>query len=268
MPTIVANGLQTAYEVQGAGPPLVMLHGATSSGSEHFARLLPDLATGFHVYLPDARGHAGTAAASDAAFTTADLVDDLRAFVDGLGLATFHLLGYSMGGMTALHFASSFPERLRTLVAISIGPEREPRLAVGRSLMDPDRIERHDPGWARFLAARHDPLHGAGAWRHLLRAIVEDIADQPLLTGQQLRAIDAPTLVAAGDRDPFVPVPQALALSKVVRDGRLLILPGVGHDALGDGSGLLEAALLEFYRSTEAIARERAGEPNVKEAAR
>jgi pimeloyl-ACP methyl ester carboxylesterase len=268
MPTIVANGLQTAYEVRGAGPPLVMLHGATTSGPEQFPELAPVVAHGFRVYLPDARAHAGTAGDPADGFTTAALVDDLFGLVDGLGLSTFHLLGYSMGGMTALHFASSYPERIRTLVAISIGTEREPRLSVGRSLMDPDRIERQDPGWARSLAARHDPLHAPGSWRRLLDAIVDDIADQPLLTATDLRAIDAPTLVAAGDRDPFVPVPQALALSRQVRDGRLLILPDVGHDALGEAAGLLETALTEFYRSTEAIARERAGEPNVTEAAR
>ena len=268
MPTIVVNGLRTAYEVQGAGPPLVMLHGATMSGTEHFARLAPVLADGFRIYLPDARGHAETADDPDGGFATANLVQDSLAFVDGLGLSTFHLLGYSMGGMTALHFASSFPERIRTLVVISIGAEREPRLSVGRSLMDPERIERHDPGWARSLAARHDPLHGTGSWRGLLRAIVEDIAAQPLLTARELRAIDAPTLVAAGDRDPFVPVPQAHALSRQVRDGRLLILPGVGHDALSGNNGLLEAALIDFYRSTQAVARDRAGEPNVREATR
>ncbi|HEV8698837.1 MAG TPA: alpha/beta hydrolase [Candidatus Limnocylindrales bacterium] len=268
MLTIVANGLQTAYEVDGAGPPLVMLHGATISGREQFARLAPVLARGFRVYLPDARGHAGTAGDPADGWTTADLVADLTGFVDALGLGTFHLLGYSMGGMTALHFASTYPERLRTLVAISIGTEREPRLSVGRSLMDPDRIERDDPGWARSLAARHDPSHGTGAWRRLLTAIVQDIADQPLLTATELRAIDAPTLVVAGDRDPFVPVPQALALSRQVRNGRLLILPGVGHDVPGETTPLLEIALTEFYRSTEPVARERAGESNVTEAAR
>lgn len=268
MPTILANGLQTAYEVHGAGPPLVMLHGATTSGHVQFADLAPALAGGFRVYLPDARGHAGTADAQDGEFTTAGLVEDLLAFVDGLGLSSFHLLGYSMGGMTALHFATSFPDRLRTLTAVSIGTEREPRLSVGRTLMDPERIERQDPRWAQALQERHDPMHGSGSWRKLLRAIVDDIADQRLLTAGELRGIDAPTLVAAGDHDPFVPVPQAHALSRQVRDGRLLILPGVDHEALGEASGLLETVLIDFYRSTQAIARERAGEPDVTEAAR
>jgi pimeloyl-ACP methyl ester carboxylesterase len=260
MPTIDANGRATAYEVDGTGPPLVLLHGATGSGGDHFAGLRPVLATAFRCYMPDARGHGGTAWDPSESWTTVDLVADVDAFVDAVGLESFHLLGYSMGGMTALHFAARFPDRIRTLVAISIGSEREPRLSVGRSLMDPERITRDDPAWAARLAARHDPAHGSGSWRRLLDAIVADIAEQPLLTAQELRSIDAPTLVIAGDRDPFVPIPQAMALAHQVRDGRLLILPDVGHDSLVEHLPLLEAALTEFYRSTEAVARERADE--------
>ncbi|MCJ7442368.1 MAG: alpha/beta hydrolase, partial [Thermoanaerobaculaceae bacterium] len=39
------------------------------------------------------------------------LVDDLEAFVDAVGLRTFHLVGYSMGAMTALGYAVRAPER-------------------------------------------------------------------------------------------------------------------------------------------------------------
>jgi pimeloyl-ACP methyl ester carboxylesterase len=265
MPTIEADGRITAYEHDGAGPPLVMLHGATGSGGDHFAGLRPVLAGGFRCFMPDARGHGGTHWDAGESWTTADLVADLDAFVDAVGLGTFHLLGYSMGGMTALHYAARFPDRIRTLVAISIGAEREPRLAVGRVLMDPDRIERDDPGWAARLAARHDPVHGAGSWRRLLDAVVADIGSQPLLSPRELRGIDAPTLVAAGDRDPFVPIDQAAALARQVGDGRLLVLPDVGHDSLVDHLPLLEAALAEFYRSTEPVARDRAGEARTTE---
>jgi pimeloyl-ACP methyl ester carboxylesterase len=260
MPTIEANGLATAYEVDGAGPPLVLLHGATGTGRDHFASLLPLVSQGFRAYVPDARGHGGTRWDPADPWTTDLLVADIEAFVDALGIGTFHLFGYSMGGMTALTFAARFPDRVRTLVALSIGMEREPRLSVGRRLMDPGRIARDDPGWARWLAARHDPVQGPGGWRRVCEAVVADIAAQPLLTPAELRRIDAPTLVAAGDRDPFVPVDQAHALARQVRDGQLLVLPGVGHDSLVERSGLLRAALADFYRSTERVARERSAE--------
>ena len=240
-------------------------HGATGSGGDHFRELAPVLATAFQCFMPDARGHGGTAWDPAEAWTTADLVADLDGFVDAVGLETFHLLGYSLGGMTALHYASRFPDRIRTLVAISIGTERQPRLSVGRALMDPDRIARDDPDWAARLAARHDPAHEPGSWRRLLDAIVADIADQPLLTPREIRAIEAPTLVVAGDRDPFVPIAHAAALAQGVRDGRLLILPDVGHDSLVDHLPLLEAALSDFYRSTEPIARDRARDASTTE---
>ena len=259
MPHLDANGLSVAYEVDGAGPPLVLLHGATGGG-DHFATLAPIVARGFRTYLPDARGHAGTRWDPADGWSSGHLVDDLVAFADGLGLTTFHLLGYSMGAMTALQFAARHAHRLRTLVVVSISPEREPRLSVGRRLLDPARIAAQDPAWARQLSARHDPVQGAGAWQRLLTAMVADVAAQPLLTPHEIRAIDPPTLVVVGDRDPFAPVDQAWRLARQVRDGRLLVLPGVAHDAIDAHQALLHPALADFYQTTASVARTRAGD--------
>jgi pimeloyl-ACP methyl ester carboxylesterase len=258
MPTIDANGLVVGYDVEGAGPPLVLLHGATTSGRATFGAQIPSLATGFRVYLPDARGHGRTRWDVAGGFSAAWLVDDLVAFVDGLGLTTFHLAGYSMGALTALGFAARAPERLRTLVMVGASTEREPRASVTRRVMDPARIQREEPAWAAQLARLHDPVQGPDAWLRLLPAIAEDVAGQPLLTPRELRAITPPTLVACGDRDPLVPVGQAWELARQVRDGRLFVAPGSGHDVLHERADLANEALRGFYRSTESVARARA----------
>src|ERR671923_299633 len=52
MPTIAANGLEIGYEVHGAGPPLVLLHGATSAGREDFAAQIPLFSKAFQVIVP------------------------------------------------------------------------------------------------------------------------------------------------------------------------------------------------------------------------
>ncbi len=259
MPKLRANGLDIGYEVAGAGPPLIALHGATMSGREEFAALSPSFTSAFTLHLPDARGHATTLwDVSSGGFEATRLVDDLEAFADGLGLKTFHLVGFSMGGMTALGFASRSPERVRTLVVAGISTAREPRASVVKHLLDPERIEGEDPDWAARLRARHDPVQGAGAWRRLLPAIADDVAAQPLFSAAELRRIDAPALVASGDRDPFAPVPQVAELARQVRHGRLLIVPGHGHDIVSGPATELDAALAAFYRSTEPIARRRA----------
>jgi pimeloyl-ACP methyl ester carboxylesterase len=258
MPTIHANGLDIGYDVLGAGPPLVMLHGATSSGQATFAAQIPRLAEAFRVYLPDARGHGTTRWDAADGFDAGWLVDDLVGFVDGLGLRSFHLAGYSMGAMTALGFATQAPERLRTLVAVGISTAREPRASVTRRLMDPARVLRSDPAWAADLARTLDPVQGPGAWQRLLPAIAADVASQPLFTAADLRRIAPPTLVACGDRDPLVPVGQAWDLARQVRDGRLLVVPDSGHDVLTQRPDIANEALKAFYRSTESVARARA----------
>lgn len=262
MPTIGANGLEIGYDAVGAGPPLVMLHGATSSGRVGFAPQRALFSKAFRVYVPDARGHGRTRWDPAEGFRAEWLVDDALAFVDALGLATFHLLGFSMGAMTALQLAIRHPDRIRTLALAGITPQREPRASVARRLMDPERIERQDPGWAAELARLHDPVQGEGTWRRLLSAIAADVAVQPLVSPRELRRIDAPALVAAGDRDPFVPVDHAWGLQRQLPAARLLIVPDCGHEVAIRRPGLFNEALAAFYRSTETVAKTRADPPN------
>ena len=260
MPTIRANDLDIGYEVRGASAaqPLVILHGAATTAGYTFGRQMPALTAAFRVVLPDARGHGRTLWDVGRGFRAEWLVDDLEAFADALGLDTFHLMGYSIGGMTALGFAVRRPERLRTLVVAGITTSREPRASVVRRLMDPGRIERDEPDWAADLE-RLDTTQGAGAWRALVTAVAADVASQPLLTPVEIRAITAPTLVMCGDRDPLVPVAQAADLARSVRDGRLFVAPGAGHDLANERPEACASVMLEFYRSTDAVARARAG---------
>ena len=192
-------------------------------------------------------------------WTYADLVDDVAAFADAVGLATFHLLGFSMGAMTALQFAVRWPERLRTMIVAGITTQREPRLSVARRLMDPDWIDRNEPRRAATLARRHDPVQGVGAWRRLLPAIAADIAIQPLLTPRDLRRIELPAMVCVGDRDVFVPVDHAWGLARQLPDARLLVAPDCAHEIVARRPALFNEACAEFYRSTETIARGRSG---------
>jgi pimeloyl-ACP methyl ester carboxylesterase len=257
MARVRANGLDVGYDEAGDGPPLVLLHSASSSGREDFAAQVPLLRRSFRCLLPDARGHATTRWDAADGFRYDWLVDDLEAFVHALGIGTFHLLGFSMGAMTALQFAVRSPERLQSLVVVGISPKREPRASVGRRMMDPAFIDR-DPRWAADLSRRHDPVQGEGAWRRLMPAIARDIAEQRLLQPADLIRIDAPALVAVGDRDPFVPVDQAWGLKRQLPDARLFVAPDCGHEVPARRPALFNEAIGGFYRSTAAAAAKRA----------
>lgn len=258
MPTIDANGITINYTVEGAGPPLIMLHGATSSPLEDWAAQRPAFRQAFRIYLPDARGHAGTKWDARDGFTNQMLVGDLLGFADALGLDTFHLVGFSMGAMTSLLFAATHPDRLRTAIICGIDIFREPRASVARRLMDPTRILRDEPEWAKELERRHAPVQGPGAWQNLLPAIAADVAGQPLPTPAELRNIRLPVLLVYGDRDVFVPTDHAVAIYRQLPDARLLIAPNCPHQVMVYQPALFNQAAANFYRSTETVARKRA----------
>jgi pimeloyl-ACP methyl ester carboxylesterase len=258
VPQVRANGLDVGYEVAGDGPPLLLLHGASSGGRLDFGHQIRRLASDFTCYLPDARGHGATRWDAADGFAYDWLVDDVAAFADALGLGAFHLVGFSMGGGTAIGVASRWPERVLTLVVMGITPEREPRASVARRMFDPDRIKRETPEWADVLDRRHDPVQGEGGWERLLPVIGAAIATQDLLGPAELQRVDAPTLVIAGDRDPFVPVDHAWGLKRQLPDARLLIVPDCGHEVMARKPAIVNEAMAGFYRSTTAVAAARA----------
>lgn len=261
MPAIRANDLEIGCERLGAGPPLILLHAASSSARIDFAAQIPWLAASFLVHLPDARGHGATRWDAADGYRSDWLVDDLADLVDALDLPSFHLVGFSMGALTAMQYAMRCPNRVRTLVLAGISTEREPRASVARRLLDPVRIERDDPGWAADLGRRHDPVQGAGAWRRLLPAIAADIATQRILTPRDLHELDVAALVACGDRDPFVPVDQASRLARQLGNGRLVVAPDCGHQVMSERPKLVSEALAGLYRSVPGAIAQGPGEP-------
>jgi pimeloyl-ACP methyl ester carboxylesterase len=250
MSIVRANGLDVEYTREGEGPPLLLLHAATSSATEDWAAQRPVLRKHFTLYLPDARGHAGTRWDTDQGWSHAMLLADAIAFADTLGLQRFHLAGLSMGAATALALAAVHPERVISAVVAAVGVEREPRISMARRLMDPEVIEREDGAWAQRLARRHDPVQGAGAWKKLLRAIRDDIVAAAMPTPEQLSRARLPVLLAYGDRDPWVPLEQAVRLRRQLPDARLFVAPGVGHVVVAERPAAFNTVMLQFLRGT------------------
>jgi len=253
LPRLTANGIDVSYTVEGSGPPLVLLHGASSSALEDWAQQRPLFRQSFTLYLPDARGHAATYWDAAVGWSRDMLVDDLLAFADGLGLDTFHLAGFSMGAMTALAFATRHPQRLRSAIVAGIDVEPEPRTSIARRMMDPERIERDEPAWAAQLERRHGPVQGIGAWKRLMRAMAADVASQPALTPAELRQARLPILLAYGDRDVWAPLEHIVPLRRQLPDARLFVAPDSTHVVLIQQPALFNAAALGFWRSIGAL---------------
>lgn len=136
---MMVNGTTYTYETYGQGSPLVLLHGFTGSKATWYP-LIDQWQTSFQLILIDLPGHAGTDMKEP--FTMEQCCADLKELLSRLGLDTVHLLGYSMGGRTALSFAMYYPGMIRTLILESASPglasdtERSKREASDRLLAD------------------------------------------------------------------------------------------------------------------------------------
>ncbi len=137
------NGLEFhVSDADGQGPPLLLLHGFTGS-VRSWDEIRPALVPSCRVIAVDLIGHGQSACPPDPARYTLDRATrDLVALLDALSLATVTVLGYSMGGRVALHFAVNAPERVRGLVLESASPgiedpvERQRRVEADNALAD------------------------------------------------------------------------------------------------------------------------------------
>ena len=114
-----SRGLRLHYLDWGnAGAPvLILLHG----GLEHarvWDQLARRLCAHWHVLVPDLRGHGDSGWSSGGAYAIVDMVPDIAALVAELGDPPVSLVGHSLGGNVAIHYAALFPERVARLCVI------------------------------------------------------------------------------------------------------------------------------------------------------
>ncbi len=109
------------FKVFGAGRPLIILHGLFGS-LDNWQSIARELARDFKVYIVDQRNHGRSPHAEEMNFEM--MAADLRELMDDEGLDSAHVLGHSMGGKTAMHFALSYPERTDKLIVVDIAPKK------------------------------------------------------------------------------------------------------------------------------------------------
>ncbi|MFT9598923.1 2-succinyl-6-hydroxy-2,4-cyclohexadiene-1-carboxylate synthase [Mesobacillus sp.] len=119
------NGVRYHVEQCGDGFPLVLLHGFTGAAStwEPFCPMWGKHSTLLMIDLP---GHGESESPGDMGrYDIKKVANDIKMLLDNLGIEKADMLGYSMGGRTAITFASMYPERIRKLVLESTTPGLE-----------------------------------------------------------------------------------------------------------------------------------------------
>ena len=250
------NGLSLYYEEHGSGEPLVLLHGGLGAG-EMLAPLIPPLAAGRRVIAVDLQGH-GRTADVDRPLTPESLADDVAALIAHLGLERADVMGYSLGGVTALRTAIQHPDRVRRLVLVAVAFRRSgshPDVVAAMDAMTPAVAEMMRESPPAQLYARIAPR--PEDWPVLV-AKTSDMLKVDYDWSADLDRITAPTMLVYADADSIRPthiVEFFAALGGGLRDAgwdgaqrpvaRLAVLPATTHyDVFA--SPLLAPAVIPF----------------------
>lgn len=225
--------------VWGDGPPLVLVPGL-AGGYELLGPLARLLSKSFRVISYQLRGE-DDCFSLRRSFDRGDLVEDLREFLDWLGLESPAVMGVSFGGVLALELAARRPHRLRALVVQGAGARFERGLLqqvaslVLNSYPLPDDSPfvnqffnllfggRQKPGPLFQFVTRRCWQTDQSVMAHRFRMVEDfDLVDR-------LGSIRVPTLLLTGERDLLVSPGSLAALAAGVRDARTVCLPRCGH---------------------------------------
>ena len=249
----------TAVEVHAVedGPadaPVVLLAGSLGSSLEMWDPQVAALSARFRVVRYDARGH-GRSPVPPGPYVIDDLVDDAVALLDRLGVERAHVVGLSLGGMTAMRLAAREPDRVDRIALLCTSAKfasPEPWAERARTVRAQGTAAIADAVVARWFTDR---------LREQSPALVERMRDMVASTPAEgyasccaaietmdLRAdlgrISAPVLAIAGADDPATPPEHLAAIVDAVPGARLLVLPQAAHLANVEQSVAVDAALL------------------------
>lgn len=235
MPTYTHDGVTLDYVDEGAGDPVVLVHGFGSNkemnwiGPSWTAALKR---AGYRAIAFDNRGHGRSTKFYDPAdYDLPKMTGDMMALMDHLDIQRADLIGYSMGARIVGYAAVAHPERVRSAVLGGIGerfvdgPAGRPIIA--EALEAPSLSDVTHPIGQMFRKFAEQTKSDLKALAACIRG------ERKVITKEQAASIRLPVLIAVGTDDEIASSGEALA--RLIPGSRFLAIPGRDHNrAVGD----------------------------------
>jgi pimeloyl-ACP methyl ester carboxylesterase len=243
MAVFVLNGRNIGYNVNGSGPAVLAFHGTTQAGNawDQVRDACAEERTWVVFELPGS----GESEMPSAPLELNEIASDAVALMKHLGHETFHVVGYSLGAVCALHTAAHHKSEVLSVTSlcgwsrsdarmrgtfdlwrrlIAIGPD----LFIRYALVDgytPQTLEVIEPMWEGAVAMAAATVQ-PGSDAHLELDIRVDIEDD-------LPLISAPCLVIGGQQDRWVDISKSRHIAAQIPHSNLVELPA-GHLVIGE----------------------------------
>lgn len=217
------------YIEQGDGFPLILLHG-NGEDSSYFVHQMESFAQHFRVIAINTRGH-GQTPRGDAPFTIRQFAEDLLGFMDQHDIEKANILGFSDGGNIAMVFALEHPERVCKLVLNGAnlnasGVKRKVQIPIEIGYLIAKRFAKKSPE-----AKKNAELLGL-------------MVNEPNVEPDELKQIQSPTLVIAGNKD-MIKDSHTRLIAAQIPNSELQIIPG-NHFIANKNPEMFNEVVLRF----------------------
>ena len=254
-----SGGADLYFEVDGAGPPVLLVHGYPLSGAL-WSDVVPHLARDHRVIVPDLRGHGRSEAVGRV--TMDDMADDLLAVLEAADESRpVVLVGMSMGGYVSLAFCRLHRDRVRALALVDSRAAADSAEAAENRRRTAEQVMREGSAaaiaeeMAGKLFTNDVDRDLRELWRQRMAdtppagvaAALRAMADRPDSTAF-LRETDLPLLIVVGSEDRITPPEEARALAEAA-GATLEVIEGAGHAAPAERPQEVAAALRRFLEA-------------------
>ena len=272
MPYAKAKGAKLHYAVAGRGHPIIFVH-EFAGDHRSWEPQMRYFARRYRCITYNARGYPPSEVPADPKLYSQDIAtDDIAAVLKHLKIKKAHVVGLSMGGFAALHFAIRYPRLASSVVVAGCGygapkGERADFLAEVRETVKRFRTESmaavakdYGAGPTRVQLQNKDPR----GFAEFNEQLAEHSADGMALTMQgvqgkrpsiydltaKMKQIKVPLLLLTGDEDE--PCLDAnIYMKRTIPTSGLVIIPKTGHAANLEEPAAFNQALQDFFASAE-----------------
>jgi 2-hydroxymuconate-semialdehyde hydrolase len=244
---ITLDGITTNYHDQGAGHPVVLLHGSGAGVTAwaNWRNTIPSLKDKHRVIAPDLVGFGYTDAPADLAYRFMDTwIEQVIGLLDALGIERTDLVGNSFGGSLSLALAVRYPQRVRRMVLMGSGgqhfkvtPELEalwgytPSVENMKKIMDIMAYDR------TLVTDELAELRYRATIRPGFQERFESVfppprqrwSDAQLVSDADLKALTNEVLIIHGRDDRVVPLEVSLQLAQKIDRSQLHVFGRCGH---------------------------------------
>jgi pimeloyl-ACP methyl ester carboxylesterase len=238
---------------------MIFLHGI--GGTLHnFDLVSKELVKRWRVVAYDQRGFGKSDKPLERPFSTESWADDLSRLLARLHIRRAVVVGHSMGGRIACHFAARYPEQTAAIVALdttmwgsNLAGAKELRAGKARLSKEGMSVFARDTPWARSLDPTYIRLvkkdedetlaNDPSAYALAVESVAADFAGET--DSSFLSEIRCPALIVLGDRDS-APLSGAMEMHKRIKGSNLGVIPNCGHYSIYEKPSILLSMLTDF----------------------